>query len=82
MGLFGVIPEPDHDIEDLIRLYKRPAFIAYFSILETFIVTTVLLSHYGESIFNRIEKSGFQDTGKWLAGWINPADFKMCIGIR
>ncbi|SAL96567.1 hypothetical protein [Absidia glauca] len=81
VGLFGVIPEPDHDIEDLIRLYKRPAFIVYFSILETFIVTTVLLSHYGESIFNRIEKSGFQDTGKWLAGWINPADFKMCIGI-
>ncbi|CAO3650591.1 unnamed protein product [Cunninghamella echinulata] len=81
VGLFGIIPEPDHDIEDLIRLYKRPAFIAYFSVLETFIVTTILLSHYAESIYFRIEKSGFLDSGKWLGQWISPSDFKMCIGI-
>ncbi|KAI8097113.1 uncharacterized protein BX664DRAFT_325594 [Halteromyces radiatus] len=81
VGLFGVIPEPDHDIDDLIRLYKRPAFIAYFSVLETFIVTTILLSHYAESIYYRIERSGFQHGGKWLGQWISPADFKMCIGI-
>ncbi|KAI8338953.1 hypothetical protein BC941DRAFT_460551 [Chlamydoabsidia padenii] len=81
VGLFGVIPEPDHDIDDLIRLYKRPAFIVYFSILETFIVTTIFLSHYGELVFNRWEKSNFQNRGKWFGQWISPADFKMCIGI-
>lgn len=82
VGLFGVISEPDHDIEDLIRLYKKPGFIAYFSVLETFIVTSILASHYAESIYFRIEKSGFLDSGKWLGQWISPADFKMCIGIR
>lgn len=82
VGLFGVIPEPDHDIDDLIRLYKRPAFIAYFSVLETFIITTILVSHYAELIFDRMEKADFQDRGKWLGQWISPADFKMCIGIR
>ncbi|CAO3653056.1 unnamed protein product [Cunninghamella blakesleeana] len=81
VGLFGVISEPDHDIEDLIRLYKKPGFIAYFSVLETFIVTSILASHYAESIYFRIEKSGFLDSGKWLGQWISPADFKMCIGI-
>ncbi|KAI8075058.1 hypothetical protein BC940DRAFT_287327 [Gongronella butleri] len=79
VGLFGVIPEPDHDIDDLIRLYKRPAFIAYFSVVETFIVTTLILSHVAQAIYHRLEKDNFQR--KLFNGMIEPADFKILIGI-
>ncbi|KAI8090144.1 magnesium transporter [Gilbertella persicaria] len=51
VGLFGIIPEPDHDIDDLIRLYKKPGFIVYFSILECVIITGLLITHYFERYY-------------------------------
>ncbi|KAI7902167.1 magnesium transporter NIPA-domain-containing protein [Cokeromyces recurvatus] len=48
VGLFGVISEPDHDINDLITLYKKPTFIVYFSILEFFILSGLITTHYFE----------------------------------
>ncbi|RKP35993.1 magnesium transporter, partial [Dimargaris cristalligena] len=34
VGAFGTIPLPTHSLEDLLNLYRRPAFITYFSLLE------------------------------------------------
>ncbi|KAJ1910506.1 hypothetical protein IWQ60_010624 [Tieghemiomyces parasiticus] len=34
IGVFGALPLPAHDLADLIRLYKRPAFIAFFTVTE------------------------------------------------
>ncbi|KAI7869791.1 hypothetical protein BDF14DRAFT_1741711 [Spinellus fusiger] len=31
---FGVVPEPSHTLQDLLALYKRPAFIIYFAVVE------------------------------------------------
>lgn len=42
---FGVVPEPNHSLQDLIRLYKRPTFIVYFTIIETFICLGLLMTH-------------------------------------
>ncbi|CDH59198.1 duf803 domain-containing protein [Lichtheimia corymbifera JMRC:FSU:9682] len=42
---FGVVPEPNHSLQDLIRLYKRPTFIVYFTIIETFICLGLLTTH-------------------------------------
>lgn len=33
IAIFGIVPEPTHSLEDLLRLFSRPAFIIYFSLL-------------------------------------------------
>ncbi|CEI99159.1 hypothetical protein RMCBS344292_13251 [Rhizopus microsporus] len=83
LGLFGVVSEPDHDIDDLIRLYKKPGFIAYFSCLEFVIVTSALLTHYCEYLYDQIESAALPPTtvGKWVGRWIEKNEFKKYIGI-
>ena len=43
IALFGVVEETTHDLESLLRLYKRPAFIAWFSLV-AFVVGVVLMT--------------------------------------
>ncbi|KAG1046803.1 hypothetical protein G6F46_010363 [Rhizopus delemar] len=45
---FAVVPEPNHSLEDLIQLYKRPSFIVYFTLLETFTFLGLLITHLME----------------------------------
>lgn len=33
IGIFGIVPEPAHSLDDLLRLFERPSFIVYFSLL-------------------------------------------------
>lgn len=33
IAIFGIVPEPTRSLEDLLRLFNRPTFIAYFSLL-------------------------------------------------
>lgn len=33
VGIFGIVPEPTHSLEDLLLLFRRSAFIAYFTLL-------------------------------------------------
>jgi magnesium transporter len=33
IAIFGTVPEPTHSLEDLLVLFARPAFIAYFTLL-------------------------------------------------
>ncbi|KAI9288318.1 magnesium transporter NIPA-domain-containing protein [Umbelopsis sp. AD052] len=56
VGGFGVVREPNHSLEDLIQLYHRPAFIAYFSILEFFTLIMLMATHYIEYRVNKIER--------------------------
>ncbi|KAL7310432.1 hypothetical protein PS15m_009936 [Mucor circinelloides] len=83
VGLFGVIPEPDHDIDDLIRLYKKPAFIAYFSILEFVIITGLLATHYFERMYYLMESAAMPPTnmGKLIGKWVTMEDLKKYCGI-
>ncbi|KAI9361799.1 hypothetical protein BD770DRAFT_317157 [Pilaira anomala] len=83
VGLFGVIPEPDHDINDLIRLYKKPAFIAYFSILECIILIGLLATHYFERLYHLMESATLQpnNIGKFIGKWVSMQDLKKYIGI-
>ncbi|KAF9175511.1 hypothetical protein BGX21_001428 [Mortierella sp. AD011] len=53
IGLFGIVPEPSHSLEDLIQLWKRPSFIIYFSLIE-FAVVSLLI---GNRIVERMLKS-------------------------
>ena len=33
IAIFGIVPEPTHSLEDLLILFARPTFVAYFSLL-------------------------------------------------
>ena len=33
IAIFGIVPEPTHSLDDLLILFSRPTFIAYFSLL-------------------------------------------------
>lgn len=50
IGIFGIVPEPTHSLEDLLKLLQRPTFIVYFSLLSlTVIVGLVIVSTYKNS---------------------------------
>ncbi|KAG0028270.1 hypothetical protein BGZ81_004897 [Podila clonocystis] len=53
IGLFGVVPEPSHSLEDLIELWKRPAFIIYFSLIELTVVSLLIGNRIVEGILRR-----------------------------
>jgi hypothetical protein len=47
IGIFGIVPEQTHSLEDLLLLFRRPTFIVYFSILGfVLIVSLVAVSCY------------------------------------
>jgi magnesium transporter len=33
IAIFGLVPEPTHSLDDLLRLFQRSEFIVYFSLL-------------------------------------------------
>ncbi|CAO3665173.1 unnamed protein product [Rhizopus stolonifer] len=76
LGLFGVVTEPEHDIDDLLKLYKKPGFIAYFSTLECVVIAGALVTHYCEHLSYQIQ----DPTRKW-GSKLSLEDFKKYIGI-
>lgn len=47
IAIFGIVPEPTRSLEDLLELFRRPAFAVYFSILMFIVV--VSLAAVGEA---------------------------------
>lgn len=83
VGFFGVVPEPNHSLSDLILLYRKPGFIVYFTILETFIVATMLVTHYLEYCCALIELRQEEDiTPKKVVHGYSLEEMKRYIGIR
>ncbi|RUO99035.1 hypothetical protein BC936DRAFT_140758, partial [Jimgerdemannia flammicorona] len=66
VGGFGVVPEPSHSLDDLIALYRRPAFITYFSILETITVITLLATHFTERQLNLVQRGVIRESDTYL----------------
>ncbi|KAL9541086.1 hypothetical protein MBANPS3_009317 [Mucor bainieri] len=79
VGFFGVIPEPNHSLGDLIQLYKKPGFIVYFTILESVIAALMLVTHYLEYRCVQIELKEEMEHKK-IHGY-PLADLKRWIGI-
>ncbi|KZT53642.1 hypothetical protein CALCODRAFT_43769 [Calocera cornea HHB12733] len=48
VGVFGVVPTPTHSLEDLIQLFSRPAFLAYFSVVLSITAGLLVLTHIVE----------------------------------
>ncbi|KAF8640532.1 hypothetical protein AX17_000194 [Amanita inopinata Kibby_2008] len=53
IAVFGVVPEPTHSLEDLLVLFSRPAFVAYFSILGTLVIICLVITHVSEYSLSR-----------------------------
>lgn len=75
---FGVVPEPNHTLQDLIRLYKRPAFIVYFTLIESFTCFGLLATHI---LQYRLDKPS-SATSSWQQRLYTHPDLKMWLGIR
>ncbi|ORX35726.1 hypothetical protein BD324DRAFT_657206 [Kockovaella imperatae] len=45
IAVFGVVQEKEHSLDDLLELWKRPAFLAFFSILTFAVVTLLIAAH-------------------------------------
>jgi hypothetical protein len=43
IAVFGIVPEPTRSLEDLLELFRRPAFAAYFSGLAFIVVISLSL---------------------------------------
>ncbi|KXN90019.1 hypothetical protein AN958_05024 [Leucoagaricus sp. SymC.cos] len=48
IAVFGIVPEPTHSLDDLLELFKRPAFAVYFSLLGMVVFLCLALTHIGE----------------------------------
>ncbi|CAH1758462.1 10564_t:CDS:2 [Entrophospora sp. SA101] len=73
---FGVVRESAHSLEDLIELYKRPAFIVYFSITEFVVIILLSLNKYGEHLLSKISKNERDP----IFGW-SMKKFQTILGI-
>ncbi|KAF9459897.1 hypothetical protein BDZ94DRAFT_1291385 [Collybia nuda] len=45
VAVFGIVPEPTRSLEDLLELFKRPTFVAYFSILGAAVFICLVITH-------------------------------------
>jgi magnesium transporter len=43
IAVFGIVPEPTHSLEDLLALFGRSTFVAYFSVLAAFVVVSLAI---------------------------------------
>ncbi|KAI0275071.1 hypothetical protein BC834DRAFT_850873 [Gloeopeniophorella convolvens] len=57
IATFGIVPEPTHSLEDLLVLFSRPAFIAYFCLLGFAVLVCLAITHVTEySYLRRLRK--------------------------
>lgn len=58
IAIFGIVPEPTRSLEDLLGLFRRPAFVAYFSLLGAVVLISLATTHIAEySLSRRIAHS-------------------------
>lgn len=43
VAFFGIVPEFTRSLEDLLLLFRRPTFIAYFSILGFIVISCLVI---------------------------------------
>ncbi|KAG2023499.1 hypothetical protein CC2G_001146 [Coprinopsis cinerea AmutBmut pab1-1] len=53
IAVFGIVPEPTRSLEDLLELFRRPAFAAYFSVLVFVVLLSLGATHIAEFALSR-----------------------------
>ncbi|KAF7310910.1 hypothetical protein HMN09_00634200 [Mycena chlorophos] len=58
IAVFGIVPEQTRSLEDLLELFRRPAFIAYFSVLGFVVIVCLVITHLAEySLSRRVSRA-------------------------
>jgi drug/metabolite transporter (DMT)-like permease len=54
IGIYGIVPEPTHSLDDLLRLFGRTSFVVYFSLLAlaVILISAIVSMHF--SMIRRI----------------------------
>lgn len=52
IAFFGIVPEQTRSLEDLLALFRRPAFIAYFSVLGFVVFSCLVIVSFRSSILS------------------------------
>lgn len=47
IAIYGVVPDGNHSLDELLALWKRPAFVAFFSVVCLLVVTVLVVAHIG-----------------------------------
>lgn len=53
IAIFGVVSEPTHSLDDLLSLFRRPTFVAYFTLLGFAALVALVITHLAEWKLNR-----------------------------
>ncbi|KAK4057678.1 hypothetical protein OIO90_001326 [Microbotryomycetes sp. JL221] len=53
IAIFGAVPEPTHTLDELVRLYRRPPFLIWISLLALVLGVTVVTAHVAEWTLER-----------------------------
>jgi drug/metabolite transporter (DMT)-like permease len=48
IAVFGIVPEPTRSLEDLLELFRRPTFVAYFSLLGFVVIVSLGIVSYAQ----------------------------------
>ncbi|KAG8741002.1 hypothetical protein FRC10_003461 [Ceratobasidium sp. 414] len=48
IAVFGIVPEPTHSLDDLLRLFRRPVFVVYFTLLGSAVLIALVITHVTE----------------------------------
>ncbi|KAF8329774.1 uncharacterized protein EI90DRAFT_2973436 [Cantharellus anzutake] len=54
IGIYGIVPEPTHSLDDLLLLFGRSTFLVYFSLLGVVVFAILTITHFTEWRYNRI----------------------------
>lgn len=46
IGIFGIVPEPTHSLDDLLRLFGRTSFVVYFTLLAVAVIMILVAVSY------------------------------------
>ncbi|QRW05598.1 Magnesium transporter NIPA [Ceratobasidium sp. AG-Ba] len=48
IAVFGIVSEPTHSLDDLLRLFRRPTFVVYFALLGAAVLVALVITHVAE----------------------------------
>ncbi|EUC66880.1 magnesium transporter NIPA protein [Rhizoctonia solani AG-3 Rhs1AP] len=55
IAVFGIVPEKTHSLDDLLALFRRPTFVAYFTLLGCAVLIALIITHLAEWKLTRQE---------------------------
>ncbi|KAL1741875.1 hypothetical protein HDZ31DRAFT_44476 [Schizophyllum fasciatum] len=81
IAVFGIVPEQTRSLEDLLELFRRSGFVAYFSILGVVVAISLVLTHIVEFTVSRRLKHEAATSSESVADPENPPPTVLTTGL-